>query len=163
MKLLIRLRDALLTIPTWKDWQETIALLALFGAIYSPIGFSLNFLNFQPESNWLTIFGVLFSAFWMPGVNEELIFRALLIPRTGLNWIAIVSSWLLFLVYHLHPFVPAFFRTPAFLMGAGMVGIVCTISYLRSKSIWSAIVLHWSIVSVWLLVLGGLDLFRLQK
>jgi predicted Abi (CAAX) family protease len=163
MKVLLRLRDALLTVPTWRDWQEAILLLALFGIIYLPIGFSLNFLKFQPESNWQTIIAVLFSSFWMPGVNEELVFRGLLIPRTGArNW-SIAFSWLLFLLYHLHPFVPAFFRTPAFLLGAGLVGIVCTMSYLRSKSIWTAIVLHWSIVAIWLLVLGGLDLFRLQR
>lgn len=160
MKVLLRLRAALFTIPTWKDWREAIVFLLLFGAVYLPIGFALDFLKFQPESNWQTILKVLFTAFWMPGVNEELIFRGLLIPRTGSRNFAIVFSWLLFLMYHLHPFVPTFFRTPAFLIGAGLLGIVCTVSYLRSKSVWTAIVLHWSIVSIWLLILGGLNLFQ---
>lgn len=159
MKFLLRLRDALFTVPTWKDWKEAIALLFFFALIYIPIGFDLGFLKFQSESNWFTILGVLFSAFWMPGVNEELIFRALLIPRTGSRKWAIVFSWLSFLLYHLHPFVPTFFRTPAFLIGAGLVGIVCTISYLRSRSIWTAIVIHWSIVVVWLLIFGGIVKF----
>lgn len=154
------LRTSLLTMPTRQDWREAIVLLLIFAAIYLPIGFGLNFLKLQPEFNWQRILSVLFTTFWMPGVSEELFFRGLLIPQTGSRKFAIVFSWLLFVAYHLHPFAPAFFRTPAFLIGAGFVGIVCTVSYLRSKSLWSAIVIHWAIVWVWLMVFGGLNLFH---
>jgi len=152
------LRRSLLIIPVKKDWVEAIALLILYAVIYLPIGFSLNFLTFQPEQSWQTILSVTVRAFFMPGLLEELVFRGLLIPLAAKPR-TIAFSWLLFVLYHLHPFVPAFFRTPAFLIGAGLLGIVCTISYLRSRSLWGAIVIHWSIVVVWLLVFGGLVKF----
>ncbi len=102
----------------------------------------------------------------MPGLNEELIFRALLIPHPSetvsrnKRWIWITLSLILFILYHLHPFTPAFFKTSVFILGAGLVGGVCTLSYLRSGSIWGAIVLHWLIVVIWLLIFGGLRKFQ---
>lgn len=161
-----RIKSAVLTIPTARDWRDCLILLALYGVIYLPIGFSLGLLRFAPQTSWLTIIGVGLSAFVMPGLTEELVFRVLLIPhpkescptRTRQLWIGL--SWVLFLLYHLHPFVPAFFRTPAFLTGAGLLGLLCTISYLRSGSFWTPVFLHWAIVITWLLVFGGLEQFR---
>lgn len=161
-----RIKTAVLAIPTLQDYRDCLVLLGLYGAIYLPIGFSLGLLRFAPQTSWVTIVGVGLSAFVMPGLTEEFCFRVLLIPhprevcptRTRLFWIAL--SWLLFLLYHLHPFVPAFFRTPAFLIGAGLLGLLCTISYLRSGSFWTPVLLHWAIVTTWLLGFGGLEQFR---
>jgi predicted Abi (CAAX) family protease len=75
------------------------------------------------------------------------------------RWFYIGLSWVLFLLYHLHPFVPPFFKTPGFLIGAALIGIICTLSYIRSGSIWLPVILHWLTVAVWLLAFGGLKKF----
>lgn len=160
-----RLIAALLTIPSAKDWGVAIALLLIFTLIYLPIGLKLGFLKFGLPPSWQTVIGVSAASFFMPGVLEELMFRGLLIPRTTealtsrQNWFWVVLSWLLFIAYHLHPFTPAFFKGIAFLSGAGLLGIACTLSYLQSQSIWTAVFIHWLIVVVWLLLFGGLAKF----
>lgn len=166
MKLALhRLHSALRFVPTTRDWNEAIGLLFIFAVIYLPIGFSLDFLRFEPQLAWQTVLGVMLRTFLMPGLSEEIIFRGLLIPRSTESMqssdrsFAIALSWILFVLYHLHPFVPPFFRSAAFLIGAGLLGIVCTVSYLRSQSLWTAVVIHWAIVLVWLLVFGGLGKF----
>jgi uncharacterized protein len=79
-------------------------------------------------------------------------------PLMRRSWM--ILSWLLFVFYHLPPWTPVFFKTPVFLMGAGLVGLVCTLSYAQSRSIWTAVFIHWTIVVVWLLLLGGLARFE---
>jgi predicted Abi (CAAX) family protease len=158
-----RFTTALLTIPNRKDWLYTITLLLLYALIYLPMGFKLRFLQVNFEATWQTIVKVTAAAFFMPGLLEELGFRVLLIPHPLENvfkpvrWFWIIVSWLLFVVYHLNPFTPLFFRDPAFLVGAGLLGIVCTVSYLQSGSLWTPVVIHWIIAAVWLLFLGGLE------
>jgi uncharacterized protein len=165
LNLLRRVKTACITAPNRGDWQYAMGLLIVFAVVYLPIGFSLGFLAIDLQFSVWTILGVFFSAFLMPGVNEELLFRALLIPHrtetmpVGKRRFYALMSLVLFVCYHLHPFVPGFFRTPAFLIGAALVGVVCTLSYWRSGSIWPSIVLHWLIVVAWLLVFGGLKHF----
>ncbi len=102
----------------------------------------------------------------MPALLEELGFRVLILshPSESVSfkhrWIQVILSWLLFVAYHVHPFVPAFFKTPAFLIATGLIGIACTISYLKSGSLWTPLVTHWLIVMTWLLALGGLEQFQ---
>ena len=102
----------------------------------------------------------------MPALLEELGFRVLLLPHPtetiapSKRWLFSIISWLFFVVYHLHPFTPSFFKMPAFLIGAGLLGIICTVSYLKSGSIWIAIAIHWVIVVGWLLFFGGLERFH---
>ncbi|NJL41446.1 MAG: CPBP family intramembrane metalloprotease [Leptolyngbyaceae cyanobacterium SM1_4_3] len=52
------------------------------------------------------------------------------------------------------------FQNACLLIGAALIGTVCTVSYLRSGSIWLPVVLHWLIVVAWLLVFGGLEKFQ---
>ncbi len=170
MKILHRLVQRIIlascTIPRAKDWHNAIALLILFALIYLPFGFKLGFLRFQPELAWYTLLGVGVGSFFMPGLLEELIFRVLLIPHSTeaisehTKWLSVSISWVLFMTYHLHPFTPPFFRDSAFLIAAGMIGIICTVAYLRSGSLWSAVFIHWLIAVVWLTLLGGLEKFR---
>jgi uncharacterized protein len=160
-----RLKTSLTTIPTWRDWQYVLILLGLFALIYLPIGFTTGFLHFDWRLNPGLILSVAMGALLMPGITEELIFRVLLLPQPTEEmpalqrsaWIGL--SWLLFLLYHIPPWTPNFFKTPAFVIGAGLLGLICTVSYLQSRSIWTAVFIHWMIVSVWLLGLGGLARF----
>jgi uncharacterized protein len=161
-----RVKTAVSTIPSKKSWLLAIGLLALYGMVYLPIGFALGFLTIEIQTSWQTIIQVIVGAFLMPGVSEELSFRVLLIPlpsermsqTSRYRWVGL--SWLLFLLWHLHAFTPAFFHTPGFLIGAGLLGVICTISYLQSTSLWTPAMMHGLIVTVWLLLLGGLSRFE---
>jgi hypothetical protein len=134
-----RFTTAFLTVPSQQDWLRAVDLLLLYALIYLPIGFKSEFLQVNFQANWQTIVKVIAGAFFMPGLLEELGFRVLLIPHPIENasqlrqWFWIIFSWLLFVAYHLNPFAPVFFRESAFLLGAGLLGIVCTISYLSKR------------------------------
>jgi predicted Abi (CAAX) family protease len=166
--LIHRTTRAILTIPNWKNWGWAIAMLCLYGLLYLPIGFATGFLSWQVQSSGWAVLEVLAGAFLMPGLTEELLFRVLLIPhptesvRPEMRWFWSGFSWVAFLLYH--PFniqfgAPAFFSTPVFLLGAGLLGILCTSAYLQSGSLWVPVVIHWLIVVVWLLLFGGLQRF----
>ncbi|MDX2240164.1 MAG: CPBP family glutamic-type intramembrane protease [Leptolyngbyaceae cyanobacterium bins.302] len=155
------------TLPSQKDWLIAIAILILFALIYLPIGFSLGFLQVQPKFTWHIVLSVIMATFFMPGLVEEGIFRVLLIPHPTESvsaknlWISVGISWILFMGYHIHPFTPAFFKESAFLIGAGLLGVGCTIAYLQSGSLWTPVVIHWLSVVAWLILLGGLEKFEI--
>jgi predicted Abi (CAAX) family protease len=102
-----------------------------------------------------------------PSLLEELIFRVLFIPhpaqghplRTTLIW-AIVSLGI-FILWHpingifIRSIARPLFTDPLFLTFAGLLGIACTTAYLRSGSIWPPMVIHWAVVTPWILFLGG--------
>ncbi len=152
--------------PQRKDLRFAIVCLTLYSAIYLPIGLTLGFLHWQPEPNLWKWFNVMIAAFIMPGLNEELLFRVILIPHPTepIGPISrqrlIFFSWILFLLAHLLPWSPDFFHQPPFLIGAGLLGIICTLSYLQSRSVWMPILIHWTIVVNWLLLWGGLERFK---
>lgn len=161
-----RLTNAILTIPAKRDWAWAIALLLIYGAVFLPIGLASGFLRWQlPSSLWVAI-GVLLRALLMPGLSEELFFRVLLIPHpsesvsltTRRTWVGV--SWISFVLYHpLNPAAPAFFGEPIFLLGAGLLGIACTIAYLQCGSLWTPVMIHWLAVVIWLLLFDGLAKF----
>lgn len=47
------------------------------------------------------------------------------------------------------------FLDPVFLVLVTLLGIVCTITYLKSGSVWLPILFHWLMVVVWIIFLGG--------
>ncbi|MGI0490099.1 type II CAAX prenyl endopeptidase Rce1 family protein [Pantanalinema rosaneae CENA516] len=166
-KLWWRVLQAWSSRPTKQDWGWAIALLTIYGLVYLPIGLLSGFLRFDPQLSPGTIAQVMVAAVLMPGLNEELMFRVLPIPHPresispGIRWFWIGLSWISFLLYHLLPWTPSFFREPMFLLGAGLVGTICTIAYLKTGSLWIPVFIHWQIVVVWLLLLGGLTRFSL--
>ena len=102
-----------------------------------------------------------------PSMAEEIFFRVLPLPHppsqgtsiyTGL---AVCISLALFVLYH--PFNAAIFMKSArptfysfsFLSLALLLGIVCTVAYLKSGSIYPPTFLHWVIVVFWLFCFGG--------
>jgi predicted Abi (CAAX) family protease len=154
------------TVPTCRDWVIAIALLLGYGLIYLPIGFGSGFLKLSVQMNWGMIVMVLLRALLTPALFEELVFRVLLIPHkteilsTPIRWWLTVFSWIAFIVYHpLNPLGEAFFSEPIFLTGAGLLGTICTVSYLQCGSYWLPVFMHWLLVVIWLLVLGGLEKF----
>ncbi len=158
-----RLWAGFLTKPKGKDWIFAIVFLAVYAVVFLPIGLSTGLLQWQPVENSRVWMNVTIASLIRPAFNEELIFRVLLIPHPTepigpiTRQKLIVLSWILFLLAHLTPWTPAFFHQLPFLIGAGLLGTLCTLSYLQSRCIWMPMLIHWAIVVNWLLIWGGLE------
>ncbi len=98
------------------------------------------------------------SAFLVPTLSEELIFRGWV--KKGAP-IAAVGSLLAYIAWHPIqtlvglPFGRPEFLDPAFLGLVAWLGLACTLSRIRSGSIWPAVVIHWGIVVMWKSLYGG--------
>lgn len=98
------------------------------------------------------------SAFLMPALLEELVFRGWLQRGAPL---AATLSFLAFVLWHplqvwLNlPFARPEFTRPGFLMVVATLGFACTLTRARSGSIWPGVVIHWGAVVAWLALFGG--------
>jgi predicted Abi (CAAX) family protease len=150
------------SLPQLQDWLTGIIALGIYGAIALPIGFKSGFLNFnpfwgEPKAALLDSLKLLI----LPGFIEEVIFRVFLIPHplemvSSQSWlIAVMISLFLFVIAH--PINAIFFYKaanptflqPIFLLLAGLLGLVCTIVYQLTGSLWVIMLLHWVIVMIW--------------
>ncbi len=163
-----RLKAAISTIPDVEAWLQAAVLLLLFTVIALPIGFQFKFLQFEVlKASKRTILGIIVTAFLTPAVTEEIFFRVLFLPLKTEN-VSVLLLWLwgsislaMFIVYHplnALSFFPrgleTFFNV-VFLVLATLLGIVCSVAYIQSGSLWTPVVIHWLAVVVWLLFLGG--------
>ncbi len=110
-----------------------------------------------------------------PAILEELLFRVILLPQSSENLASqSVFTWslvslLLFVIYHplngitFFPAARETFFNPVFLCLATLLGLICTVAYLQSGSIWIPVIIHWLTVVIWLLYLGGIKQLRLIK
>ncbi|MGA7934931.1 MAG: CPBP family glutamic-type intramembrane protease [Kovacikia sp.] len=169
MQLLIqRIAIAGAMIPALDAWQYGAILLVLFALVALPLGFASGFMQMNAsELTWKRVGIVLVTSLFSPAVSEEVVFRVLLLPNPVEKVEPIAqSSWAvislaLFVVYHpanAHTFFPAgkqVFVNPIFLSLAALLGLVCTLAYFHDGSLWTPVFLHWIVVVVWLLLLGG--------
>ena len=99
------------------------------------------------------VFTISLSTFFVPSLGEELVFRSWL--RKGAP-IAAVASLVAFILWHplqvwLNlPFARPEFLDPRFLGLVAWLGLACTLSRIRSGSIWPAVIIHWGVVVVWI-------------
>ena len=163
-----RLIAAISTIPDTKAWLQAAVLLFIFTIIALPIGFQGKFLQIEVvRVSWIKIIGIIATSLLMPAVTEELFFRVLFLPHATENVsVSVMGFWggislVMFIVYHplnALSFFPrgleTFFNV-IFLVLAALLGIVCSIAYIQSGSLWTAVVIHWFTVVIWLLLLGG--------
>ncbi len=168
-----RIIDATLAIPSREDWLELLLLLLLYTAIALLLGFRFNFLQANILTRWNIVFRIVIISLFFPAIVEELLFRVILLPHPSENVNAInLCSWILislilFLVSHpingmtFSPNKKEIFFQPIFLVLAFLLGVVCTIIYCNSGSLWTAVIFHWIIVSVWLTCLGGFEQLKL--
>jgi predicted Abi (CAAX) family protease len=49
---------------------------------------------------------------------------------------------------------PTFFN-PIFLFSMTLLGVICTISYFKSGSLWLSAIIHWLVVVGWLIFFDG--------
>jgi predicted Abi (CAAX) family protease len=160
-------KAAITTHPGTKDWRETAALLLLFALLALPLGLQTGFFHPGLSLPWKTAAGILLISLLLPAAAEELVFRVLLLPhpqekaRPQALWLGGVLSWSLYVASHplklfsLWGADRAVFAEPVFLVLTGLLGIACTLAYLRSGSLWPPVALHWAAVVIWLLLLGG--------
>jgi predicted Abi (CAAX) family protease len=137
------------------DMRAAIEALLLFLLVIAA-GYwaaSTGVLRSNPLSSRGELLPIWLSAFLVPALSEELIFRGWL--RRGMP-IAAVASLLAFIAWHplqvgLNlPFARPEFLDPRFLSLVAWLGLACTLSRLRSGSIWPAVIIHWGVVVVWI-------------
>jgi predicted Abi (CAAX) family protease len=163
-----RLAQSFSTFPSNSDWILTIALLLIFPLIVVPLGFRFKFLKVEiPKISLRVLLRVALVSLFFPAMAEEALFRVLLLPHKA-EQASLASQLLfgsislaLFIIYH--PLNATFFiksakttfSSFAFLTSAAILGIVCSIAYFKSGSIYPPIILHWIFVLGWILCLGG--------
>jgi predicted Abi (CAAX) family protease len=146
---------AVSTIPDAEAWLHFVALLRLFTIIALPIGFQWEFLQIEVlRASWQTITGIITTSLVMPAVTEELFFRVLLLPQTTENlstsalWIWLCISLSLFILYHpLNALSFALrgvetFSNSVFLVLAALLGVICSLAYIQSGSLWTPAMIH---------------------
>jgi predicted Abi (CAAX) family protease len=168
----LRLWAGIVTLPDLGGWLATSGLLGAYSLAAIPLGLKSGFLTIDRQFGSLDLqlgknMRSLIHLLLLPAIFEEILFRLLLIPHpieTAISshiylWSAISLG--LFIIYH--PLnALAFYRVGRptfmdwrFLTLTGLLGIVCTIAYLLTGSIWAAILIHWIVVVAWLKVFGG--------
>lgn len=163
-----RLVWALTTLPDRSGWGWSAAILFACGAVAAAIGFPTGFLRLAPAHLPAgTLLGASAGLLVHPSFVEEVLFRALPIPhpredastRATALWTAL--GLVLFVAAHplnalmLRPAALSVFTSPVFLVLAGLLGLACSAAYLRSGSIWLAVLIHWVAANVWIFFLGG--------
>lgn len=175
-RLVLRIEQAILTIPSPQAWLYTAILLLIFAVISLPIGFYFKFLKFEwfqkplAEATKIIIISI-----FTPAITEELFFRVLLLPHLTEN-ASIIDNWLWgclsllgFVIYHPLEAItvyPSGFRTftnRVFLLLATFLGSLCTIVYLQTGSLWTSVFVHWIVVVIWLVFLGGYTQLNTQS
>lgn len=176
--IVIRCWAGIVTLPTAEGWLATLGLLVAYSLVTLPLGFKTGFLRIDRQFGSLNRslgrnIRSLIQLLFLPAISEEIVFRLLLIPHpieTAISgdiylWIAI--SLVLFIIYHpvnaltfYQQGLPIFLDW-RFLTLTGLLGLVCTIAYLQTGSIWTAIVIHWLVVVAWLKVFGGDRLLKI--
>jgi predicted Abi (CAAX) family protease len=104
------------------------------------------------------VFAISLSAFLIPVMGEELVFRGWI--RRGAP-VAAVASLLAYIAWHplqavlQLPFGRPEFLDPRFLSLVAWLGLACTLTRIRSGSIWPAVIIHWGAVVVWKALYAG--------
>ncbi|MDZ7750947.1 MAG: CPBP family glutamic-type intramembrane protease [Gammaproteobacteria bacterium] len=111
-----------------------------------------------------------FTLLVFPSLLEEALFRGLVIPRDvlargrGTAAAYAVLSTTLFVSWHplnaatINPGAAGLFFDPGFLAITALLGITCAVAYIRTRSLWAPILIHWTTVVAWVLFLGGRNL-----
>jgi predicted Abi (CAAX) family protease len=163
-----RLRQAATTVPHRQDWRLAVGLTAALGLGVVPLGLASGFLTpALAQVSWPQGLGLAARVLLVPALLEEAFWRVLLLPHPTeilsdrQRWRQGLPMAGLFVVMHplnamtLYPQAYATFTDPVFLWGAALLGLVCTILYWRSGSLWIIVAVHWLVVTAWLLLLGG--------
>lgn len=151
--------SALTTRPGIRAWGEGLLLLGVFGLVAAHLGIGYGLINVSATDEYLAFMAMAVVAFLIPALFEEMIFRVIL-PWCGTRFrlplrLADALALALFVLWHPVqvwvglPLAQTVFLDPVFLVITAGLGLVCTISYRRSGSIWPAVLMHWILVLAW--------------
>lgn len=163
---------ASLAVPTLKDWLVVALMLIIYSVIALPYGWKFGFLDIQIWSaSWIDKCLLTLRCLFLPAILEELLFRVFLLPNPSKisNWLGVVMgaivSLFLFILYHplnakifFKAGIPTFYNR-VFLVLAAFLGIICTVAYTLTGSLFAIVLIHWVVVVVWLIVFGGIKKF----
>jgi predicted Abi (CAAX) family protease len=157
-----RVKRAVVTLPSARDWLELAVVILIVGGVAGPIGLYTGLLHYAPRPTSVTAFSALIAIF-IPAIGEEIPFRALAIPgrnESKTAYVSIIASTVVFTCWHIFetlwaPSERATFLRPDFLAWAAWLGLWCAILRRRSGSAWPGVILHWLTVVIWIGWLGG--------
>jgi uncharacterized protein len=163
-----RLRQAATTWPPAQDWALAAGLTVALGLVTIPLGLHSHFLApTLADITWGDGLRLAARVLLVPALLEEGFWRVLLLPHPTeimsdrRRWRLGLPMLGLFVVMHplnamtLYPVAFATFSNPVFLLSAALLGLICTIVYWKSGSWWVVAAMHWLVVMVWLVFLGG--------
>lgn len=152
-----------------KHQVRLATIFAVYGLIASVIYFLAGLGKFELSFAIDTrTAGLIVGFFFLPSLFEELIWRWILITPDVLGSFGhrsirqIIFSSIMFTIAHpiaallFVPHAKEVFLQPAFLIIVFLLGLTCGSSYVLTKSIWPAVVIHWLTVLAWKFLLGGL-------
>ena len=174
---LIDIKRGLITLTKGSDLLFSVVVFLMYMAVALPLGFFSGFFTITVlKTNILVMIVLPISFFFIPSLLEEVVFRGFLLPHKERKISALrlvlssVFSIVAFIVWHpLNAMIinqPAYavFTNPVFLCLAALMAIACTITYIKTGSLWVPITIHWLTVLVWVFFLGGrnfiLDIVR---
>ncbi len=145
------------------------AIFFLFGLFAITVGLHSKILelNFNKKLVRPTLFIILFI---FPSFLEESFFRGIIIPlkKTQDNNVlsaiyTIISSSAFTLWHPLNAWAgnkgaAEYFYDSSFLLITFVLGIVCSITYIISRSLWIPVAIHWIVVVAWVVFFGGRNL-----
>ncbi|MGL5833494.1 MAG: CPBP family glutamic-type intramembrane protease [Waterburya sp.] len=155
-------------LPHCANWTILLVALGIYGLFTLTLGLVSSFLQWNLCRSFTTIVRITVTSLVAPAMLEEIVFRGWLLPDPGDDLFfdtyipRATLSLFLFIVYHplnastFFPQGKETFFDPIFLTLAAALGIICTITYYQTDSLWLPILIHWLTVVIWLLCFGGL-------
>lgn len=155
--------------PPRDGFMLSLMLTIAYSVIALFTGFAANLFEVGlVESKFLFLLPL--SLLIFPSLLEEAFFRGVLIPNNtkekGYGYIVFYTllSTAVFILWHplgaltINPVARGIFLNPSFLFIVFCLGLVCSLSYIYSRSLWWPIAIHWLTVLLWVLLLGGHNL-----
>jgi predicted Abi (CAAX) family protease len=164
--------------PKYSQLVEIFLVFLVGSTLMLILGFTNGLLQYKPVKFSIGIYTKkIVRTLFFPATIEEIFIRVLLIPsapeivRANAKEILLSSivSLSIYIFYHIPvsliidklmgnntSYFETFTNLP-FLFSVFLLGLICTISYLRTGSILPSICFHWIVVTVWLLLLNGVN------
>lgn len=154
-----------LAAATWPDrrgWVRVAALSAAGLPAVAAVAWAAGLAGWRPVP-LATAIPVAATLIVVPALGEELLFRALLVPRPGepasllrLAWpVAAFTAWHPLQAWTVGPPWAGAFLQPGFLLAAALLGALLVAVFRLTGSLWPCVLVHWIAVAAWKLLLAG--------
>jgi predicted Abi (CAAX) family protease len=165
------IKRGFVTLPKGSDILFSAVAFFIYMVVALPIGFCSGFFTITviKTNSWIMI-ALPVCLFFVPSLFEEIVFRGFLLPHKERKVSTIrllfyaAFSIVVFIAWHplnamtINPSAYSVFTDPVFLCLATLMTIACTITYIKTGSLWIPVAIHWLTVLVWVFFLGGRNL-----